>query len=373
MEEHDKIQDLFTPSGCLSFDGLERYIERKLDDGEQKLADLHINSCELCSDAVKGYQKQSSPASAVSGVNDLNRMLSQRFLTVHIRKKKERSLVSVFSIAATLILVIGLFFLLKQREMYTRKTISEVRHDSVMVPGKQTLQPFIVPERETSPSPVRAPLIQRKERSKKPEYAGPLSMDKKDMREKIETVIRDEVVIAGVEAEINQPEEIVVEIMTDSITVSVTKAKKANRASPSAASVLAGKKSTGAGYEAVSAGQVALKSDNMQEEAVYSRVDVMPLFMEGDISRFLQYIRDNLVYPSEAIGAGIEGKVMIHFVVNELGKITDTRVIHSCDSLLDAEAIRVVESSPLWKAGVQDGKPVKVSYTVPIVFSMEGN
>ena len=84
-----------------------------------------------------------------------------------------------------------------------------------------------------------------------------------------------------------------------------------------------------------------------------------------------QYLGENMHYPEHAREHNIEGRVIIKFIVNEDGHISDCTVMKSIDEECDAEALRVVQSMPPWKPGMQDGKAVKVYFTIPIVFRLE--
>lgn len=70
---------------------------------------------------------------------------------------------------------------------------------------------------------------------------------------------------------------------------------------------------------------------------------------------------------------GIQGKVYIQFVIERDGSITDVKVLRGVDASLDKEAVRVVKAMPKWKPGKQRGKPVRVSYTLPINFQLSNN
>lgn len=93
----------------------------------------------------------------------------------------------------------------------------------------------------------------------------------------------------------------------------------------------------------------------------------MPKFI-GNLNEFLS---KNIRYPSIPAENGIQGRVVCQFVVNRDGQITDIKVLRSIDPLLDKEAVRVIQSMPAWKPGVQQGKPVSVRYTLPINFRLQ--
>lgn len=76
----------------------------------------------------------------------------------------------------------------------------------------------------------------------------------------------------------------------------------------------------------------------------------------------------NIKYPTKAIESKIQGRVIVQFVVNKDGSISNAKIVRSVDPDLDKEALRVINSMPQWKPGMQKGEPVSVKFTVPIVF-----
>jgi len=95
-------------------------------------------------------------------------------------------------------------------------------------------------------------------------------------------------------------------------------------------------------------------------------VEQMPAF-NGDMNA---YLNKNLHYPDMARENGIEGKVIIRFIVNEDGSVSDVTVVRSVGGGCDAEAVRIVSGMPKWKPGKQNGKEVKVIFNLPIVFKL---
>ena len=107
------------------------------------------------------------------------------------------------------------------------------------------------------------------------------------------------------------------------------------------------------------------------DEEVFYIVEDMPKFKGEDGKEFRKYITENVRYPEEAVKNNITGKVIISFVVNKKGEVVNAKVEKSIDPYLDAEAIRVVESSPKWVAGKQRGVAVNVQFTFPINFVLD--
>ncbi len=98
-------------------------------------------------------------------------------------------------------------------------------------------------------------------------------------------------------------------------------------------------------------------------------VENMPQFPGGDAALF-KYLNDNINYPIIAQESGIQGRVILQFVVNRDGSIVDIEVVRPIDRSLDAEAVRVVKGMPRWTPGRQRGKTVRVKYTLPVNFRL---
>jgi len=96
----------------------------------------------------------------------------------------------------------------------------------------------------------------------------------------------------------------------------------------------------------------------------------MPIFPGGD-EALRKYLAESIRIPAISGEINVQGRVFVNFVINKEGYVTNVKVARPFDPYLDAEAVRVVKSMPRWKPGMQDGKPVNVRYTVPIIFMFE--
>ena len=105
-------------------------------------------------------------------------------------------------------------------------------------------------------------------------------------------------------------------------------------------------------------------------DKIYTVVDQQPEFA-GGMAALGQYLQKNLRYPTEAQRANVAGRVFVSFVVNTDGKIRDVRVLKGLGFGTNEEAVRVIESMPLWKPGRHLGRPVRVKYNLPINFTLE--
>ena len=103
---------------------------------------------------------------------------------------------------------------------------------------------------------------------------------------------------------------------------------------------------------------------------VFDVVEEMPSFPGGQ-GALMQYLASNIKYPVVAQENGVQGRVIVSFVVERDGSISDVKVARSVDPSLDREAQRVVKSMPRWSPGKQNGSTVRVKYTVPVVFRLQ--
>ena len=108
----------------------------------------------------------------------------------------------------------------------------------------------------------------------------------------------------------------------------------------------------------------------VEETKIFTVVEQMPLFPGGDAA-LMGYLRDNIHYPTVAAENGVQGRVVVGFVVERDGSITDVNVLRSVDPSLDREAMRVVKSMPKWTPGKQNGSAVRVKYQVPVTFRLQ--
>ena len=106
------------------------------------------------------------------------------------------------------------------------------------------------------------------------------------------------------------------------------------------------------------------------KEETLTVVDVMPQYPGGD-RELLKFTAQSIKYPTDAQEAGVQGRVICSFVVDKKGNIVEPKIIRGIDPSLDAEALRVIGMMPRWTPGRQDGKAVRVLYTVPITFRLQ--
>ena len=112
-------------------------------------------------------------------------------------------------------------------------------------------------------------------------------------------------------------------------------------------------------------------SKSVPDSVVFEVVEEMPDF-PGGMKALMEYLSKNIKYPAEAHAKGIQGRVIVCFVVKKDGSIDNIKVVRSVDPYLDKEAIRVITAMPKWKPGKQRGETVNVKFTVPVAFRLTG-
>lgn len=116
---------------------------------------------------------------------------------------------------------------------------------------------------------------------------------------------------------------------------------------------------------------VVEEEEEESAQQIFTVVEEMPDFPDGGLQGLLKFLAKNIKYPVIAQENGIQGRVVCAFVVNKDGSIVDIEVLRGVDPSLDKEAVRVLSTMPKWKPGKQRGKPVRVKYTVPVMFRLQ--
>jgi protein TonB len=106
-----------------------------------------------------------------------------------------------------------------------------------------------------------------------------------------------------------------------------------------------------------------------EKEEVFLVVEEMPEF-PGGMAAMQKFISSNIKYPRAASAQGLEGRVIVTFVINGQGEVDKVEVVKGIGGGCDEEAVRVVKMLPKWKPGRQNGRPVSVKFTVPIKFAL---
>lgn len=115
---------------------------------------------------------------------------------------------------------------------------------------------------------------------------------------------------------------------------------------------------------------VEVEEEEVEEQQIFQVVEEMPEF-PGGMGECMKFLSKNIKYPTISQENGVQGRVIVQFVVNRDGSIVDPVVARGVDPYLDKEALRVISMMPKWKPGKQRGKAVRVKYTVPVMFRLQ--
>ena len=117
--------------------------------------------------------------------------------------------------------------------------------------------------------------------------------------------------------------------------------------------------------------QVAVEEEEIVEEQRFLVAETMPSFQGGSLNDFRNWVQSKVRYPAIAQENGISGKVVLTFVIEKDGRLTNIQVLQTPDRSLSEEAIRVLQQSPKWSPGKQRNQPVRVRYTLPVEFRIQ--
>ena len=126
----------------------------------------------------------------------------------------------------------------------------------------------------------------------------------------------------------------------------------------------------GTGVTAPVSGPVGPIVEEVEDNQIYDIVEENPRFPGGE-EACMKWLADNIRYPSICVEQGIQGRVYAQFVVNKDGSIVDIKVVRSPDPYLSKEAERVLKMMPKWSPGKQRGKPVRVKFSLPVMFRLQ--
>ena len=116
---------------------------------------------------------------------------------------------------------------------------------------------------------------------------------------------------------------------------------------------------------------VEVKEEVVEEDQPFLIAETMPSFQGGDLNTFRAWVQQNVRFPQIALENGIQGRVVLSFVIEKDGRLTNIQVLQTPDRSLSEEAIRVLSKSPKWSPGKQRNQAVRVKYTLPVDFRVQ--
>jgi len=393
---------LFNPSGCLSPEGMERYLADSLSAPERELASGHIAQCGLCRDALEGL-------AAARKDHDLNRTLSDINARIAEKYGITDSLPSTWprprfkrtyyrAAAATLLVLVGLTWLLNSTLLRNEQdrvgqvmevTVKEVPPVPTARPGSEVSKPQTEPDALEPVVGKEVANTEQEERVKEtgrekliPETAQPEN-DAITAGESLEEFMTEEESGTGILQDEIRYQDIASTLPVEYYLAEVIVSRPPEITSP------------GNARESLRTAKTASpQRESIRQEAVqpvkrripdakakpgkkassvkghfFKPVESMPAF-PGGYDALVRYLSTHLNYPEKARKEGITGRVLLTFIIDGTGQPVDITVVSGIGGGCDEEAARVIRSMPKWEPARQNGQPVPVRFTLPVSFRM---
>lgn len=433
MNESNTHIDLFTKSGCLTTEALKRYHSDKLSDFEKDQVKGHLVSCELCSDALEGLQLLADPKKFDSIVSEINANLQSTLIKdverTQLKKFKLQNRVYYFAAAASVVILIGLYFYLQnyldsESGSQSISQIVDIEEKSIPpMPSVKTQEIFPKYEERSQqvpkkgePSQKETPneLLNKTEQKQKIEtnqsaqnvtdkenltYVAPLkaiktpegipeSLAVKEIDLDVDRISESEEYIA-IDIASTQPLEYYIggvvvydkacehaEPTAYSTGAGIMSGRSSNHKKMNAMPQMAASESKkGKGNEkqedltAIEQNDFKYEEEGTSEDHFFSLGNEVPQY-PGGYEALIEFLNRNLTYPKEARQQGLQGQVVLSFIIEESGKVSSATIIRGIGGGCDEESVRVIESMPDWQPAFKDDKPVRVLFNMPITFKL---
>jgi TonB family protein len=355
-----KIDIKYNGQGCVPQNALVRYLKGELSGVEMNAVERHLAGCPMCADELAGLALLHNPDDISSITDSLNAKVDKA-----LRPHSVFHSLSPYAVAASVAIILGVASIIYFTS--TLRPTQQVLSEQMLI--EDSVEPVLFPP----PPPV--PLI---------------------IAEEVETIEEEIIPITQQEvAEPPKPPAPQAEKMKSGASAQKSKIQSVPRAAKKREVGTAHRSKArlpekplfsdaGLDSDAVLLSVVEddldlsddyimfdMEEEESFEEEVFAIVEEMPRFKNGDINRFRDYINENLEYPAVAAESAIQGRVILSFVVDTLGDVTNVKVLRGIHPALDSEAVRVVEASPKWEPGKQRGRPVRVGFNIPVVFVLQ--
>ena len=421
MTGRDEIHDrLFTTSGCLKLDVLQKYNSSGLTDYERVLADTHLKECELCSDALEGLALVNNQDKLSSLITEINENISKNLLKEKATDKSKTikiyDRIFYYAAAASILILFGIFSYfkfnwkpIKELSVVTEQTKKEEIRETPQTFDKKNKEIIIQQDVEPEVPHVIKPVTQ-KQKSHESAIA-----EKQIIKTEPKTIpdkqVEDESYLAENESTEGVIEQTADELLIDS-SVDIASAGQPveyyisgvvvsgeaitgdelseYEVAPQINSQAMGAKSSEYNKNQKSISRIASGQEDSQEsisdtynstilepenesgdaKAVFVVVEQIPEF-PGGLEAMIKYLSENLNYPDSAKALGIQGTVYVSFIVNESGEVSDAQIKRGIGGDCDKEALRAIKSMPAWLPGLKKGKPVRVQLVIPVVFKLD--
>lgn len=367
MKKQDNIW--FTPSGCISADGLKAFVYQQLNENERRELEVHLNDCELCSAAVKGMQTSSiTQPDFLVKVQELSARTNEHVAALKHRQASQRKAsVSLFvSVAASLLLFIGVYTYLEMTTVFddnilTQNVITENYLDTLILVREARYPDDLRPKPpmfDVEPS-SRGQLTDKHINDT---YYANASSSTGDFNDEVflETIVPAEKDIDETEIQVpasvdNGNDNGVMALSEPTIVM-----KKSVFKTDDVTKISRSKRTT------LGSTQVNISLSDSEAGNIYMLVDTMPRFKGGGVDSFQQYLQENMKFMVDNSITLIYKDITVGFVIDENGYLTCPEVKVKNNQALASEIIHMLKKSPRWQPGYLNGIPVKVKLTVEL-------
>jgi TonB family protein len=358
-----------------------KYLNGELSGMEMNRVERHIAICHMCADEIEGLSMLQSPGDIHGIANEINRRIDER---LSISKTTRFTVPYYMKIAASLVVLMAISMLV----YYSTKQITPPLIMSEQISKKEEKISFEAAARLEDTVLVlqdneKIPITRQEEvrAIKPPQPQLVLNEITIISDENIEDKYEDEVeTIAIVTVEPDTPKSVIDGIQEQPAAYLATANDYQSIGGIAAGAAAQRSKqkddeereSTATLNKATKPVAYVSYDEEINEDQVFLVVEQMPVFENPEYDNsFKNYVQKNLHLPSSIIESSFKGKVFVEFIIESDGSISNVQVIQGIQVELDKEAVRVIESSPKWKPGVQRGKPVRVKMNFPISFEMK--
>jgi len=375
-------QNIFEPSGCLSREAFEAFRKDELSPDVKAAANEHFASCPFCADALEGFESIVPEQEMAKVMANTDILFKEKLLLQDKRATGKRILWISFSAAATILLLLGLFILFRNNHPQTQLAQNFVPSINTVTPSEIPKLNKIEPKTSTPPIITKNKIQVDKKNTGSSIASGqsskPLPNSEVTSTEQTETksLVEGETQKKDVYATAGQPVAIAdtssveqVKLTMKSIAYNVSEESNSKRELAAPPAAYSARRSASHKKEGIAlANHEALEKKDAatEQDRVFVVVEEPATFQGGNINKFREYVVSQFKYSE---GVDTSGKVIVQFVINTKGKVTDIKILRGLDPDIDNEIIRILKNSPLWVPGKQAGKPVKQQFVLQINFS----
>ncbi|MFP4555715.1 MAG: TonB family protein [Bacteroidales bacterium] len=343
-------------NSCIPHSTLIAYVQNELSGHERNAVERHLSICPMCADVLDGLSELDDPNEIYEVESDINNAIDKSIASKGARPFQFKTMLYAAASVALILAVSSLVYyyisIMPSSPVLSDRLISEeeiIPLDSSVIERPKEYTPELEPDHEAvseNEMEAKEKEIELRGRGRRTPKSASVKSTKKMEKPQPSKPMKVAESLSIVDDDIN------IEATFDTDKIGV-----AEKEQPSDYQLQSG---------------AFIDEEEVIEEEVFMVVEEMPTFIGSDKYKdFKEYISKNIKYPEFAAESGVEGRVFVQFIVEPDGSVSNVEVVRGVDPELDKEAVRVVKNSPKWEPGKQRGIPVRVSFSFPVIFSLE--